>query len=186
MIKWLLDEFLLILLLNILYDCVKFISYASYRNNHRKEVKFWPKIKILVALDIKNWGFQLKMAGEGSREKKMQQSFEKLIVDHDHWPLTMQSTGWATGRPVCRGWEFKTLPRALHFSHFLLQSLPPLHIPVSKGDFGLDFELIEGLDLLLGRIWARAWIWNPGFQLLGASPLYTACLRAISASSPCA
>ena len=77
-----LDEFLLILLLNIPYDCVKFISYASYRNNHKKEVKFGPKIKILVALDIKNWGFQLKRAGEGSRDKKMQKNLEKLTVDH--------------------------------------------------------------------------------------------------------
>ena len=110
MIKWLLDEFLLILLLNIPYDCVKFISYASYRNNHRNEVKFWPKIKILVALDIKNWGFQLKRVGRGSRDKKMQENLEKLTVDHDRWPLTRRSTGWGTGRSVRRGWEFKKPP----------------------------------------------------------------------------
>ena len=86
MIKWLLDEFLLILLLNIPYDCVKFISYASYRNNHRKEVKFWPKIKIPVALDIKNWGFQLKRVVGGSQDKKMQEKLQK------NWPLTMSLT----------------------------------------------------------------------------------------------
>ena len=86
MIKWLLDEFLLILLLIIPYDCVNFISFASYRNNHRKEVKFWPKIKIPTALDIKNWGFQLKRAGGGSWDKKMQQIFKK--IDRWPWPLT--------------------------------------------------------------------------------------------------
>ena len=154
MIKWLLDEFLLILLLNIPYDSVKFISYASYRNNHRKEVKFWPKIKILVALDIKNWGFQLKMAGEGSREKKMQQSFEKLIVDHDHWPLTMQSTGWATGRPVCRGWEFKTPPTC-----FIS------HISSSRACCPFTYLLLEDI---LGwfLVWLKAWtcFWD-GFEL---------------------
>ena len=77
MMKWMLDEFLL----NIPYDCMNFISYASYRNNLRKKVKFWPKIKIPVALDIKIWGFQLKRAEGGSRDKKMQENFEKLTVD---------------------------------------------------------------------------------------------------------
>ena len=114
MIKWLLDEFLLILLLNIPYDWVKFISYASYRNNHRKEVKFWPKIKIPVALDIKNWGFQLKRAGGGSRDKKMQENLENLTVDR-----------WPGGRPVRRGWEFKTPPARFIFPIFASRACHP-------------------------------------------------------------
>ena len=148
MIKWLLDEFLLILLLNIPYDCVKFISYASYRNNHRKEVKFWPKIKIPMTLDIKKMGISTeKGMGKITRQENARK-FGKI----DRWPLTMRSIDWGTNRPVRRGWEFKwpLPPRTLHFSHFLIQSLPPLHILASRGYFGLVFGLIEGLDSFFG------------------------------------
>ena len=82
MIKWLLDEFLLILLLNIPYDCAKFISYASYRNNHRKEVKFWPKIKILVALDIKKLGISTKKGRWRITRQENARKFGKI----NRWP----------------------------------------------------------------------------------------------------
>ena len=36
-----------------------------------------------MALDIKNWGFQLNRADGGSRDKKKQQNFGKLTVDHN-------------------------------------------------------------------------------------------------------
>ena len=152
MIKWLLDEFLLILLLNIPYDCVKFISYASYRNNHRKNVKFWPKIKIPVALDIKNWGFQLKRAGGGSRDKKMQQNLEKLTVDHDRWLLTVDR--WPSSRlveePVDRfvGVENLKRPPARFISH----------ISSSRACRPFTYLLLEAF---LGwfLVWLKAWTW---------------------------
>ena len=61
---------------------MNFISYASYRNTLRKKVKFCPKIKIPLALDIKIWGFQLKKVGEGSQDKKKHKKNGALIVDH--------------------------------------------------------------------------------------------------------
>ena len=45
-------------------------------------VKFGPKIKIPLALDIKNWGFQLKMVGRGSRDEKMHKNQSIDRVDH--------------------------------------------------------------------------------------------------------
>ena len=150
MIKWLLDEFLLILYLNIPYDCMKFISYASYRNNPRKEVQFWPKIKILVALDIKNWGFQLKRVGGGSRDKKMQENLEKLTVDHDCW-----LGGRPVEEPVDRFVGARNLKSllTLHFSPVLLHSLKSLHIPASRIPFWPDFGPIAGCGLDFGMPW---------------------------------
>ena len=34
-----------------------------------------------MALDIKNWGFQLKRAGGGSQDKKTQEKLENVTVD---------------------------------------------------------------------------------------------------------
>ena len=34
-----------------------------------------------MALDIKNWGFQLKRVGGGSRNKKKQKKIEALTID---------------------------------------------------------------------------------------------------------
>ena len=145
MIKWLLDEFLLILLLNIPYDCVKFISYASYRNNHRKKVKIWPKIKIHVALDIKNWGFQLKRAGRGSRDKKMQENLEKLTVDR-----------WPGDRPVeesvdrfVRAENLKRPPRASFIPFSPPKLAAPSH-PCFPKTFWPDFKPIIGWGLDFG------------------------------------
>ena len=136
MIKWLLDEFLL----NIPYDCMNFISYASYRNTLRKKVKFWPKIKIPLALDIKNWGFQLKMVGGGSRDKKKQKEIETLTIDR--WLLTVDQ---AVDRFVEAG-DLKRLLRFI-FSTVRLHSLKTLHIPVSRDQFGQDFGPISGLGV---------------------------------------
>ena len=142
MIKWLFDEFLL----NIPYDCMNFISYASYRNTLRKKVKFWPKIKIPLALDIKNWGFQHKKARGGSRDKKKQKIGALTI---DRWSLTKRSIGSWTGRPVRRGWGFKEAP-ALHFLHYSPPFLKTLHIPASKDQFGQDLEPFAGLGVDFG------------------------------------
>ena len=173
MIKWFLDEFLLILLLNIPYDCVKFISYASYRNNPRKEVKFWLKNKILVALDIKNWGFQLKRAGGGSRDKKVQQNLEKLIVDR-----------WPGGQLVPRGWEFKKPPRASFLTFFSSKACRPFTSLLPEYHFGQILDRLQDENLILRRLEVRVLIWNPRFQLLGVFLLCTARLRVGSASFP--
>ena len=58
-----------------------------------KMSNFLPKIKIPLALDIKNWGFQLKRARGGSRDKKMQQNLEKLTVDQAVDRLRNRLTG---------------------------------------------------------------------------------------------
>ena len=52
-------------------DCMNFMPYASYRHILRKWSNFGPKIKILFALSIKNWGFQLKMARGRPHNEKM-------------------------------------------------------------------------------------------------------------------
>ena len=149
--------------LNIPYDCMKFISYASYRNNIRKKVKFWPKIKIPLALDIKNWGFQLKMARGGSRGKKMQ----KL----DCWSLTVDQAVDLL--------DIKS-PFALHFSPVLLHTLKTFHIPTSRSQFWQDFGPIAGCGFDFGLIW------NPVFQFLGVISLWPCASSLDSASSPCA
>ena len=64
-----------------------------------------------MALDIKNWGFQLKRAGEDHGTRIL-----KKIGKCNRWPLTKRSTGWGTGRPVRRGWEFKR-PLRVSFFH---------------------------------------------------------------------
>ena len=103
-----------------------------------------------------------------------------MSLTFDRWPLTRRSTGWGTGRPVLRGWEFKTPPYTLHFSHFLLQSLPSLHIIASRRFFDQISDRLQVEDLIFGRICARVLVWNPGFHLLRASSLCTARLRAAS------
>ena len=108
------------------------MSYASYRHILREMVKFWPKIKIPLALDIKNWGFQLKMAMAGSQDKKKHKKLE-------HWPLTKRSIGSWTGRPVRRGWEFKE-PPTLYFLHY--------SPPFLQGSSHFRFQR---------PIWARSW-----------------------------
>ena len=101
-----------------------------------------------------------------------------MSLTFDRWPLTRRSTGWGIGRPVRRGWEFKTPPYTLHFSHFLLQSLPSLHIIASRRFFDQISDRLQVEDLIFGRICARVLVWNPGFHLLRASPLCTARLKA--------
>ena len=62
-------------------------------------VKFQPKIKISLALGIKNWRLQLKRAERGSHNEKVR-NFEKLkIVNHVDQTVDRSSCG----RPVCRG-----------------------------------------------------------------------------------
>ena len=120
--------------------------------------------------------FNWKGHGEDHETRKCNKIWKNwlLTMTVDRWP-----GGWPVEEPVDQfvGAGNLKSPLVLHFSHFLLHSLPPLHIPASRGHFRLDFGLIEGLDLFLGRIWARALIWNPGFQLLGASSLCTARLK---------
>ena len=128
--------------LNIPYDCVKFISYASYRNNLRKKVKFWPKIKIPLALDIKNWGFQLKKVGRGSRDKKMQKFYTI-----DHWPSS-RSVEELVDRFVEAG-NLKRPPRVISLTVFLI-SLKTLHLLASRDYFGLILGLIEGFGVDFG------------------------------------
>ena len=87
--------------MNTPYDCMNFMSYASYRHILRKMVKFWQKtIKIPLALDKKNWGFQLKRPGGGSQDEKMHKN-----QSVDCWP---------GGRPVRWGVALNT-PLAPHF-----------------------------------------------------------------------
>ena len=45
-------------------------------------VKSRPKIKIPLALGIKNWGFQLKKAGGGSQNEKMCNFEKSKVIDH--------------------------------------------------------------------------------------------------------
>ena len=91
------------------YDCINFISYASYSNPLGNRSIFLPKFKIPLALDIKNWGFQLKRA-EGDHETRKWKKIWKI------WPLTMALIvdRWPGGRPVRQGWEFQTPP-----AHFI-------------------------------------------------------------------
>ena len=44
-------------------------------------VNFLPKIKTPLALGIKSWGFQLKMAEEGSQNEKVCKNWKVKIVD---------------------------------------------------------------------------------------------------------
>ena len=69
-----------------------------------------------MALDIKNWGFQLKMAEGGSRDKKKQQKFGKLTVDQ------------AVDRFVRAG-NLKRPPPPSSALHFLTFSPPELAAP---------------------------------------------------------
>ena len=50
--------------------------------------QFQPKIKILLTLGIKNWGFQLKRVGRGSKNEKMHRSWKVKLLT----ALTRQST----------------------------------------------------------------------------------------------
>ena len=134
MIKWLFDEFLL----NIPYDCMNFISYASYGNTLRKKVKFWPKIKIPLALDKKNWGFQLKRVEGRSRDKKKHKKLE-------HWPLTIDQAFY---RFVGAG-DLKRLPRFI-FSTVLFYSLKTLHIFASRDQFRPNLGPFTGLGVDFG------------------------------------
>ena len=45
-------------------------------------VKFQPKIKILLALGIKNWGLQLKRVGGGSQNEKVHKKLKIQNIDH--------------------------------------------------------------------------------------------------------
>ena len=167
---WILDWIYLMIAWN-------FISYASYRNNLRKKVKFWPKIKIPLALDIKNWGFQLKMAGGITRQENAK--------NLDPWPLTKRSTGWGTDQPVRRAWELKEA-LARYFSHYS----PPLLENSSPTCFQRLFWIDSWTDW---RLWSGFWnafearvsIWNLGFSILGVFSFCPVCLKLGLASSPC-
>ena len=63
-------------------------------------VKFQPKIKIPLALGIKNWGFQLKRVGGGSKNEKTHK--KKKIK-----PLTALTRRSIEPRPVRQDWGFK-------------------------------------------------------------------------------
>ena len=57
-------------------DYLNFISYASYRTSYidiylENGQFFLPKIKIPLALGIKNWEIQLKKAWKGLRNEKV-------------------------------------------------------------------------------------------------------------------
>ena len=71
---------------------MKFISYASYRNNPKKEVKFLVKIKILVALDIKKLGISTEK-GRGRITRQENAKFGPLIVDQ----VVDRLRNWSTG-----------------------------------------------------------------------------------------
>ena len=174
MIKWLFDEFSL----NIPYDCMNFISYASYRNTLRKNVKFWPKIKIPLALDIKKLGISTK---NGRGRITRQENAKNL----DPWLLTKRSTGWGTDQPVRRAWELKEA-LARYFSHYS----PPLLENSSPTCFQRLFWIDSRTDW---RLWSGFWnafearvsIWNLGFSILGVFSFCPVCLKLGLASSPC-
>ena len=133
------------------------IAWNSYHMHHieiilGKRSNFLPKIKIPLALDIKNWGFQLKRAGGGSRDKKMQKFWK-------NWPLTMTIDRWPSGRPVKepidRFVEVGNLksPPTLHFSPAFLHSLKLLYIHASISHFWPDFGPIASCGLDFGTPW---------------------------------
>ena len=75
-----------------------------------KWLNFDQKIKIPLALGIKNWRFQLKMAKEGSRNEKIHKSQTVDRVDQ-----AVNRT--RIGRSICRDWGFKET-HALCFLHY--------------------------------------------------------------------
>ena len=89
-----------------------------------------------MALDIKNWGFQLKRARGGSRDKKKHKKIGALTVDQ------------AVDRFVGAR-DLKRLPRFI-FSIVLLHSLKTLHIPASRDQFGQDLGPFAGLIVDFG------------------------------------
>ena len=157
--------------LNIPYDCVNFISYASYRNNLRKNVKFWPKIKIPLALDIKNWGFQLKRARGGSQDKKMPKNWTV-----DRWPR---------GRPIRRGSGFKEAPHASFFTYSPLYLEDSSHPCLQKSVWARSWTVCGLWSGFWDAFEARVSIWNLGFWVLGAFSLCIVCLKHGSISSQC-
>ena len=138
--------------LNIPYDCMNFISYASYRNTLRKMVKFWPKIKIPLALDIKNWGFQLKRARWGSRDEKMHKN---RSVDR-----------WLGGSLGC---HFKN-PSSTSFLHvfpLVLQGLCRFSYPK------VIFDAITAFWEVQIDFWRLGlWIWDLELRIWTSSPLF--------------
>ena len=167
MILWLLDEFLL----NMPHNCMKFTSFASYRNTLRKKVKFWPKIKILLALSIKNWGFQLKRAGGGSWDKEMHKN--RSVDRVDHWP-----GGRSVEEPVDRflgAKNLKSLPR-LSFSPISSGSSTFVSFQLSSRDFWRHYSFLRGTDWILE---AKVWDLGPRASHLAdflLSPRVKACV----------
>ena len=120
------------------------IAWISYHMHHieiilGKKVKFWLKIKIPLALDIKIWGFQLKRVGGGSWDKK-KQKIGLLTVD--------QAVDRFVGAE-----DLKRLPCFI-FSTVLLHSLKTLHIPASWNQFGQDLGPFAGLGVDFGSDFA--------------------------------
>ena len=71
MIKGLLDEFLL----NIPYDCMNFISYASYRNNLRKKGQILTKNQNSLGIGHQNLGISTE---KGRRRITRQENAKNL------------------------------------------------------------------------------------------------------------
>ncbi|RVW13801.1 hypothetical protein CK203_083623 [Vitis vinifera] len=78
--------------------------------------------------------------------------------------------------------NLKSPPRA-SFLPFLLQSLPPLHIPASRRLFDQISDRLQTEDLILGRIEPGFWFETQGFTFESVSSLHRAS-QGCSAPSP--
>ena len=100
-----------------------------------KRSNFDHKSKFLWHWTSKNWGFKLKKAERGSRDKKIPK-IGALTVD--------QAVDRFVGAE-----NLKKPPRVIYFTVFLF-SLKTLHLPTSKDYFGLILGPIEGFEVDFG------------------------------------
>ena len=76
--------------MNTPYDYINFMSYASYKPLLRK----WSRTKnqIPLALNIKNWGIQLKKVEEWSKNEKVRKNWKHKNC-WSHWGPSTGSSG---------------------------------------------------------------------------------------------
>ena len=126
------------------------MSYASYRHILREMVKFWPKIKIFLALDIKKLGISTENGKGGiTREEKAQKIGALTTLTDDRWPR-----GRPDHRPIDQFvgiGNLKSLP-CFVFSTVLLNFFKVLHISTSKDHFGQDIGPIASFEVDFGTI----------------------------------
>ena len=146
-------------------DYLNFMSYTSYKTSYRYILRKWsillPKIKIPLALSIKNWGNQLKKAWRGwwNGNVRKKEKSEALIA------LTRQLIRWGPVSRFVRNENFKSL---LRFIFYIVSSiLQAILLVLASRDWfqcGLDrltwfwkrFKGFEGSSVHHNQFWHRS------------------------------